>query len=195
MTHRKPCACSTMQKKCCWSSPALCPWSLNPHLVCFVQIDQERQTHPAAGQEPGTLSDCSPASCCSFSSFAYLCVTVRTHMFCCHNKIWHINNSAEEKKASPVGRHAGLRLEQMGPFLTYPPLLIQSDGSEEWCFAGEVKLEDNLVYYGCSVWKYPASCSLQKDAGIPWNDRSHFAFTPWTHSHSEAIVLFLQCFS
>lgn len=143
MTYRKPCACSTMQKKCCWSSPSPWPWSLNPHLVCFVLIDQERQTHPAAGWEPCLTIPQPPVVLFPLSLTSVLQWEL---IFCCHNKIWHINNSAQEKKASPVGRHAGLRLEQMGPFLTYPPLLIQSDGSEEWCFAGEVKLEDNLVY-------------------------------------------------
>lgn len=42
-------------------------------------------------------------------------------MFFCHNEIGRINISAEEKKASPVGRHAAMRLEQMGSFLMYPP--------------------------------------------------------------------------
>lgn len=65
-------------------------------------------------------------------------------MFYCYNEIWHIHNSAEEK-FSPVEAHWN-ETEADGLFFDVLSLLIQSDGSEEWYFTGQVKLEDNLVY-------------------------------------------------
>lgn len=64
-------------------------------------------------------------------------------MFYCYNEIWHIHNFAEEK--SSLLKACWNETEAAGLFSDVPSLLIQIDGSEEWYFIGQVKLEDNLV--------------------------------------------------
>lgn len=51
-----------------------------------------------------------------------------------------------QKRSSLVLKAHWNETEADGLFFDVLSLLIQSDGSEEWYFTGQVKLEDNLVY-------------------------------------------------
>lgn len=92
---------SCAEEKLLFISNPLCLKSgFSPGLVCVVSTDRTKHSHQAAGL--GSCLTVPPSPVFLFPFLTYSQVIVRTHTFCCHNGIWHINNSAEQKKPSAM---------------------------------------------------------------------------------------------